>query len=241
VSSSDPPAASAAAAPDGAARRWLEEAVAVFVKDWRSELRTRYALNTLGLFALTTLVVVSFSMGPIGASPLAPAVVPAVLWIILLFAATAGLPRLFVAEEETHTATALRLAATPSALFTGKLAYGLALIYALEALTAPLYLAMVQLPVASPGLLAGTLLLGGFGLAATSTLVAVLVAQARGRGTLFAVLLFPVLVPLVIMVVTVTRQAVTGEPAGAALPQLVLYDASVTVAALMLFPTLWNP
>jgi heme exporter protein B len=100
---------------------------------------------------------------------------------------------------------------------------------------------MVQLPVASPGLLAGTLLLGGFGLAATSTLVAVLVAQARGRGTLFAVLLFPVLVPLVIMVVTVTRQAVTGEPAGAALPQLVLYDASVTVAALMLFPTLWNP
>jgi heme exporter protein B len=220
---------------------WLAEAAAVFVKDWRSELRTRFALNTLGLFALTTLVVVSFSVGPIGGSPLAPAVLPAILWIILLFAATAGLPRLFVAEEETHTATALRLAATPSALYCGKLAFGLALIAALEVLTTPLYLAMVQLPVARPGLLAATLAVGGFGLASASTLIAVMVAQARGRATLFAVLLFPVLVPLLVMVVKLTQEAVTGEPAGAALTQLVLYDASVTVAALMLFPAMWNP
>ncbi len=220
---------------------WAAEAAAVFAKDWRSELRTRYALNTLGLFALTTLVVVSYALGPIGASPLAPAVLPAILWIILLFAATAGLPRLFVAEEETHTATALRLSATPSALFCGKLAFGLALIVALEVLTTPLYLAMVQLKVASPGLLVATLAIGGFGLAACSTLVAAMVAQARGRGTLFAVLLFPVLVPLLIMVVALTRQAVAGEAAGVTLVQLLLYDGSVTVAALMLFPAMWNP
>lgn len=220
---------------------WLAEAAAVFAKDWRAELRTRFALNTLGLFAITTLVVVSFALGPIGASPAGPAVLPAVLWLILLFAATAGLPRLFVAEEETHTATALRLAATPSALFCGKLAYGLTLILALELITTPLYLAMVQLPVASPGLLVGTLLAGAVGLASASTLIAVIVGQARGRGTLFAVLLFPVLVPLLVMAVALTRQAVAGEPAGVALPQLLLYDASVTVAGLMLFPTLWNP
>jgi heme exporter protein B len=220
---------------------WVAEAVAVFVKDWRSELRTRFALNTLGLFALTTLVVVSFALGPIGASPLAPSVLPAVLWIILLFAATAGLPRLFVAEEETHTATALRLSATPSALFCGKLAFGLTLIGAIELLTTPLFLTLVQLPVRSPALLVATLAVGGYGLATASTLVATMVAQARGKGTLFAVLLFPVLVPLLIMVVGLTREAVAGEPAGVALPQLVLYDASVTVVSLMLFPTLWNP
>jgi heme exporter protein B len=220
---------------------WVAEAAAVFAKDWRSELRTRFALNTLGLFALTTLVVVSFALGPIGASPLAPAVLSAVLWIILLFAATAGLPRLFVAEEETHTATALRLTATPSALFCGKLAFGLTLIAAIELLTTPLYLAMVQLEVGSPGLLVATLAVGGYGLAVASTLVATMVAQARGKGTLFAVLLFPVLVPLLIMAVALTREAVAGEAAGVALTQLLLYDASVTVAALMLFPAMWNP
>lgn len=220
---------------------WLAEAAAVFAKDWRAELRTRFALNTLGLFAVTTLVVVSFSLGPLGGSPAGPAVLPAVLWLILLFAATAGLPRLFVAEEETHTATALRLAATPSALFCGKLLYGLTLMLALELITTPLYLAMVQLPVVSPGLLAGTLAVGAVGLAAASTLVAVMVAQARGRGTLFAVLLFPVLVPLLVMAVALTRQAVSGEPAPVELYQLLLYDASVIVAGLMLFPVLWNP
>ncbi len=220
---------------------WLAEAAAVFAKDWRAELRTRFALNTLGLFAVTTLVVVSFSLGPLGGSPAGPAVLPAVLWLILLFAATAGLPRLFVAEEETHTATALRLSATPSALYCGKLLYGLTLMLALELVTTPLYLAMVQLPVVSPGLLAGTLAVGAVGLAAASTLVAVMVAQARGRGTLFAVLLFPVLVPLLVMAVALTRQAVSGEPAPVELYQLLLYDASVIVAGLMLFPVLWNP
>lgn len=220
---------------------WPAEAAAVFAKDWRAELRTRFALNTLGLFAVTTLVVVSFSLGPLGGSPAGPAVLPAVLWLILLFAATAGLPRLFVAEEETHTATALRLAATPSALFCGKLVYGLTLMLALELITTPLYLAMVQLPVVSPGLLAATLVVGAVGLAATSTLVAVMVAQARGRGTLFAVLLFPVLVPLLVMAVALTRQAVSGEPAPVELYQLLLYDASVIVVGLMLFPVLWNP
>ena len=45
---------------------WAAEASAVFAKDWRCEFRTRYALNTLALFAFTTLVVVSVSLGPLG-------------------------------------------------------------------------------------------------------------------------------------------------------------------------------
>jgi hypothetical protein len=125
---------------------WAAEAAAVFVKDWRCEFRTRYALNTLGLFAFTTLVVVSLVLGPVGAAPqLAATVLPVILWLIVLFAVTAGLPRVFVAEEETHTATALRLAATPSALFCGKLAYGFTVVVALELLITPLFLVMVQM------------------------------------------------------------------------------------------------
>ena len=38
---------------------WATEAAAVFVKDWRCELRTRHAVATLALFALTTLIVAS--------------------------------------------------------------------------------------------------------------------------------------------------------------------------------------
>jgi heme exporter protein B len=221
---------------------WVSEAAAVFLKEWRCELRTRYALNTLGLFAVTTLVVVSASLGPLGAAPgRASEALPVLLWLILLFAAAAGLPRSFVHEEESLTATALRLAATPSALFCGKLAYSLTLLACLEALVTPLYLAVMNLEVARPGQLVVTLAAGGFGLAAGSTLVAAIIAQARGKGTLFAVLSFPVLLPLLLLAVELTRGAFAGGPPGVALMQLLLYDASVLTAGLMLFPVVWNP
>jgi heme exporter protein B len=224
------------------ASTWAAEAMAVFAKEWRGEFRTRYALNTLGLFAFTTLVVVSVSLGPLGVSlAQGTAVLPVLLWIILLFSAAAGLPRAFVHEEETQTATALRLAATPSALFCGKLLFGLTLTFALEILVTPLYVAMTSLTVKSPGLLAGVLAAGGFGLAAGSTLVAAIIAQARAKGTLFSVLAFPVLLPLLLIAVELTRGAVAGDAADVALLQLRLYDASVTVAGFMLFPVVWNP
>ena len=224
------------------ASTWAAEAMAVFAKEWRCEFRTRYALNTLGLFAFTTLVVVSVSLGPLGVSvSQGTAVLPVLLWIILLFSAAAGLPRAFVQEEETQTATALRLAATPSALFCGKLLYGLTLTLALEALVTPVYVAMTSMDVKSPGLLAAVLAAGGFGLAAGSTLVAAVIAQARSKGTLFSVLAFPVLLPLLLIAVELSRHAVAGDPADVALFQLLLYDASVTVAGFMLFPVVWNP
>ena len=127
---------------------WAAEAAAVFAKEWRCEFRTRYALNTLGLFAFTTLVVVSVSLGPLGVSLArgSVAVLPVLLWIILLFSAAAGLPRAFVQEEETQTATALRLAATPSALFCGKLALRAdADASPWRSLVTPVYVAMTSL------------------------------------------------------------------------------------------------
>ncbi len=224
------------------ASTWAAEAAAVFVKDWRCEYRTRYALNTLGLFAFTTLVVVSMVLGPVGNAPgMANTVLPVILWLIVLFAVTAGLPRIFVAEEETHTATALRLAATPSALFCGKLAYGFTVVVLLEALITPLFLAMVQLSVDRLGLLVAALAAGGFGMAAGSTLIAAIVAQARTRSALFAVLLLPALVPGLLFAVTLTRSAITGGDPGVELRMLLLYDGTLTVAGLMLFPTIWNP
>jgi heme exporter protein B len=224
------------------ASRWIAEARAVFAKDWRCETRTRYALNTLGLFAFTTLVTVSVVLGPAGAAPeFARIVLPVILWLILLFAVTAGLPRLFVAEEETHTATALRLAATPSALFAGKALYGLSVVTALELLVAPLFSALMQMKVGSWGLLAVALAAGGYGLAVSGTLVAAMVAQARGKSALFAVLLLPLLVPGLLLATKLTLSAVAGEPPGTELTALLLYDGTLTVAGLMLFPAVWAP
>ncbi len=221
---------------------WVAESVAVFRKDWRTELRTRYSVATLLLFAVTSLVVVSLSLGPVGASPEDRVwVAPVVLWIILLFAATLGLPRAFVREEESRTATALRLAATPSALFAGKLLYCVTLVFALEIVVSPLFLAALQVEIDHPWSFVAALAAGGFGLAAASTLVASIVAQGEGKATLFAVLAFPVLVPLLLLAITVTRSALGGPPSAGVLVQLLMYDGVVSVAGFMLFPAVWTP
>lgn len=224
------------------ASTWASEAAAVFVKEWRCELRNRYSLSTLALFAFTTLVVVSVNLGPLGVVRAKGTVVlPVLLWLILLFSLAAGLPRTFVQEEEAKTAAALRLASTPSALYCGKLLFALTLTALLEAAIAPIFLAMTSLAVGAPALLAGSLAAGGFGLASGSTLVAAIIGQAKSRGSLFAVLAFPILLPLLLLAVELTRNAVAGDGAGVALPQLLLYDGTVTVAGLMLFPAVWNP
>jgi heme exporter protein B len=230
------------AASTSAAWRWLAEAGAIFAKDWRTELRSRHALHTLLLFAITTLMTVSLALGPIGVNTTERgAVLPALLWVILLFAAAAGLPRGFVQEEETHTATALRLTATPSAVFGGKAAYSASLLVALEVVLVPLFVAVMQLPIASMGLFLAALSLGGIGLAFASTLLAAIVAQAQGRGALFPILAFPLLIPLLLLAVELTRGAIAGSVGEGVVANLALYDATIAVAGLMLFPVVWNP
>jgi heme exporter protein B len=221
---------------------WAAEAAAVFAKDWRAERRARHALATLALFGVTTLVVASLALGPAAAGdPGRADVVAALLWILLLFAAAAGLPRAFVHEEEARTATALRLAARPSALFAGKLAWVVSLVALLELLTAPLAVALFDLQVARPLALVAALGAGGLGLAGATTVLAAIVAQGRGATTLFAALAFPLLVPLAVLAVGATRSALGGSEMGDSLVQLLLYDGSVVVAGFLLFPAIWNP
>ena len=120
------------------ARSWLTAAWAICVKDLRAEFRTRYALSAVGLFAITTLTVVSLALGPFG---LETELQAAVLWIVLFFAAMAGLSRVFVHEEETRTAPSLRLAAAPGAVYLGKYLFNLVLLLLLELLVVPLFIA----------------------------------------------------------------------------------------------------
>ncbi|MEM8994585.1 MAG: heme exporter protein CcmB [Acidobacteriota bacterium] len=220
---------------------WLAEAAAVLAKEWRSESRTRVALSSVLLFATTTLFVVSIAVGPIGGAPMIRPIMPVLLWIILLFATSAGLPRTFVHEEEVRTADALRLAGSPSAVFAGKALYNLALVLVLEALVTPLFLGLLGVDVERPLELVWMLLAGGLGLAVGSTLIAAIVAQAQVRGTLFAVLAFPILLPLLKLAVDGSVAAMLGEPAGATLTLTFLYDGVLIVAGAMLFPLIWNP
>ena len=223
--------------------RFLGEAAAVFVKDMRSELRTRVAFNSLALFAVTTLAAVSYTIGPYGiAEADRPYLLGALLWIVIFFAAMAGLDRSFVKEEETHTAPLLRLAARPLVVWAGKLAFNVVVLAMLMVILVPLYTVLMGLQIRSPGAFVLVLVAGCFALAVTTTIVAAIVARAMTRGALFAVLSVPLMLPLLVFLIQGTRAAIEGGTTDvvSALRAVVSLGGVMTVASLFLFPVVWH-
>jgi heme exporter protein B len=223
--------------------RWLAEAFAVAAKDLRAEFRTRVALNSLALFALTTLAAVSYTIGPYRlANEDRPFLLSVLFWIVVFFAALAGLDRSFVKEEESHTAPLLRLAAAPSVVWAGKLLYNLVLIFLLMAMLTPLYCVLMGFEIALPLRFVVLLAAGGFALAVTTTIIAAIIAQAMTRGALFSVLSLPLLLPLLVLLIQGTSAVSTGEleTFSESLRAVLSMGGAMTVASLFLFPLVWR-
>jgi heme exporter protein B len=217
--------------------------MAVAAKDLRTEFRTRVALNALGLFALTVLAAVSYTVGPyrITAED-RPFLLAVLLWIVIFFAALAGLDRSFVKEEESHTAPLLRLAASPTAVWLGKLGFNLILIYFLMAILVPLFCILMGYKIMLVGGFVLILVVGGYALAVITTIVAAIIARAMTRGALFSVLSLPLLLPLLIFLIQGTAGASVGtsETVANALRAVLSMGGIMTIVSAMLFPVVWS-
>ena len=111
----------------------------LFLKDFRSELRTRYAINALAMFIIVAISVILFSVGN---EKISPSLTGGLFWVVIFFTAMSGLSRAFVSEEERGTALTLQLIAAPSTVFSGKLIFNIILVFAMNAVIAILYSAM---------------------------------------------------------------------------------------------------
>jgi heme exporter protein B len=218
----------------------LHDAWLIFLKDLQQEFKTRYSLNAILLFAVVTLVAVSFSIGTFNAGP---AIKSALLWIIIFFSAMSGLSHVFVREEEKHTADTLKLVAQPISIFLGKFFFNLILLVALEIITVPLFFAVMSFEINGIALFVSVLLLGSLGLSAGATMTAAIISKASAKGALFTVLSFPILLPVIVAGINGTKIAVTDEKFSAAsgeLQMLFAYSVVVITAAILLFDFVWN-
>jgi heme exporter protein B len=225
--------------PDNAS--FVRSLSAVFMKDWRSELRTRYAISALLMFVITTISIILFSLGSEGARP---DVLSGMLWVVIFFSAMSGLSRTFVMEEERGTAMSLQLMTRPSAVFFGKLLFNLVLITGLNILTVGLYSIFITgFVIKTIPIFAVTVILGGIGFACASTIIAAIIARASTKGTLYPVLSFPILLPLLLTVINATRLASDGaliEEAYGEFQVLVSYIAVITAVSVLVFDYVWK-
>ena len=213
---------------------------AVLRKDLRLEWRSRYALNMLLMFVLSSLLLIGFA---IGQEPVGQRMQSALLWIVILFSASIGLGRSFVAEEERGTVLLLQLNVPGSQVFTGKLIFNFLLLLAVDLVALVVFAILLNMVIEDWGLLVLALFLGSLGLAGATTLLAAIIARATNKGPLLPVLLFPLLIPLLLSVVRASRAALEGglgfTGAMGDLQTIALFSGVVITAAVLLFEFVW--
>lgn len=183
---------------------FLRGITAVLAKDLQSELRSRYALNTVLTFVGAALLLILFALN---AEQLAPTPKSALVWIVILFAALSSLSRSFVVETDRRTFDLLRLHGNASEVFVGKLCYNFLFTLSVNITTFLLYIFLLGMPIADAWALFLVLILGTAGLSGVATMLGAIVAQADRKGAIFSVLSIPLLFPLILILVRTTKAA----------------------------------
>ena len=219
----------------------IAKAFALFKKDFYSELRTRYAINSLAMFIIVAISIILFAVGQ---EKISEGLTGGLLWVVIFFTAMSGLARAFVSEEERGTALTLQLVASPSTVFSGKLVFNIILVFCMNTVITVLYAALFESFILKNfPLFLLSFVLGNIGLAVSSTIIAAIIAKAGAKGTLYPVLSFPILLPLILTSVQLTLFALDGtsiENARFELAIVVSYDVIMLTASYMLFDFIWK-
>jgi heme exporter protein B len=219
----------------------IAKAIALFKKDFHSELRTRYAINSLAMFIIVAISVILFAVGQ---EKISEGLAGGLFWVVIFFTAMSGLARAFVSEEERGTSLTLQLIAAPSTVFSGKLVFNIILVFCMNTVIALLYAALFEsFVIQNFSLFIIAFVIGNIGLAVSSTIIAAIIAKAGAKGTLYPVLSFPILLPLILTSVQLTLFALDGtsiEDAKFELAIVVSYDVIMLTVSYMLFDFIWK-
>ncbi len=219
----------------------VRQILAVFTKEMRSELKTRFALNAALMFVLTTVLMIAFSTKE---ERLSASVAAGLLWVILFFSAMTGLAKSFVSEEERGTALLLRLSTQSTAVYFGKLLYNIVLTLVLYAIGVLFFfLFMAGTSIQTHSIFWAVFVLGSVATAGATTLISAIIARAHSKNALFSVLSFPLVLPLVLTGVETTTMALAGATFESAQSNLQLIGSYVVVlvaVSTMLFDFVWK-
>lgn len=196
-------------------------------RELRMEARSREMLGG-GLFlAFVTLLLGNLAWSHLDDLALTA---PGVLWISFAFAGSLIVSRSLHRERDRGTWEALGLLPVDwGVVYLVKATANILVLLVVEAIALPLFAILFGADLFTPlPKLIPLLLLGTVGLAAAGTLAAALSSHTRSREILLPILLFPLLVPLLMMSMQATEKVLRGLPSSAALSEhliLVAFDA----------------
>ncbi|WP_066312405.1 heme exporter protein CcmB [Bacillus sp. FJAT-29814] len=207
-------------------------------KDLLSELKTKQILVTQIIFAALVIVVFSFAFDP--ANNTTKAVIPGVIWVIIVFAGILGLNRSFISEQRNDTMQGLLVAPMEAAsIFLGKFFANFTMILIVEIVSIPfLFLLFDFKMTGSIAYFILVIFVGSFGFVSIGTFLAALAANSKSSEMLLPLLLFPITSPILIGVTQATRIILSDmsklSSALAWTQMVTAYDVIFFVVALLL-------
>jgi len=190
----------------------LRSLLAVVRWDIIQELRRREAVLNMTLFAVLMLFIASY--GLTGRPDLRAEFGPLILWISILFAGTVGLSRAFIVEREGGALTGILVSPLdPGVFYLAKVLATWLYVMLMEVLVAFAYVVLFNFEEWGriPLLLA---IMAAFTLAyvAVGTVIAAMTTSLRGGEVVLRILLFPIMIPVIIIVLRAGEHIFRAEP-----------------------------
>jgi len=193
------------------------------------------------MFIIVAISVILFS---IGNERIPGNLTAGLYWVVIFFSAMSGLGRAFISEEERGTSMTLQLIASPSTVLSGKIIFNIVLVFAMNIVITLLYSALFdEFVIRNFSLFLLNFIIGNLGLAVSATIIAAIIAKAGSKGTLYPVLSFPILLPLILTSAKLTLFSIEGAAFGDAVFELAIvacYDVIMISASYMLFDFIWK-
>jgi heme exporter protein B len=211
------------------------------VLEWRS----KYAFNGVLLYVVSTVFIcyISFNLTPGFAGSSGYTIIWNVLfWIIMLFAAVNAIAKSFMQESKGRLLYYYSIA-SPQAIILSKTIYNIFLMSLLSVLALLVYLVFFTNTIGDPLFYFLAVLLGSVSFSTVFTMISAIASKAGNNGTLMAILSFPVVIPVILLLIRLSKNAMDGIARSASysgIGVLFAINAIVITTALLLFPFLWR-
>ncbi len=219
----------------------FKEILYLIQKDFVLEWRQKYAFNGMLLYVGSTVFICFLSFG-IRSNALAEPVWNALLWIILLFTSVNAIAKSFMQESRGRLLYFYSIV-SPQGIILAKIIYNTFLMLVLGVLCFVFYAFVLGNPVQDVPMFLLSLLLGAIGFSTSLTMISGIASKAANGSTLMAILSFPVIVPMLLMLIKMSKNAMDGLDRGSSLDELLTLLAInmiVVTVSYILFPYLWR-
>jgi heme exporter protein B len=188
---------------------YFQVLMAMLKKDLLVELRNRDMLTAILIFSCAALLIFNFAFDLDVEARMTTSA--GVIWVTFIFSGSMGLNRSFALEKEKDCLSGLMLAPVDrTVIYLSKLISTFVIMILAALIILPFYGLLFKVNLMSIQLFL-IVIFGFWGYCAAGTLLSSMTIQTRTRDILLTILLFPILIPLLLAVVSSTTAILQGK------------------------------